>query len=578
MMYICAVCHKKMRRRFRNPDLSQPYLKALEEVNITGLPSIPLAPFPRKEDADAFVKMISDRLFLEEYIIQLGGTVLCPIKTPIPNLIRKAKEVMSSEEEGFQLYTDETRKEFHLLLVETLRDFGEALDNLAQNLPGSVEFQKALGALYRSGYVLLRISRGLAFQMHVNSIIGRLAQALNLPEMRSPNSTDADTEINYIRNLVLPKSFITWLRLMVGHFDSMEVLIKFATSPAFRFTEISASFMVVEEPDAELLPWRDLFDRKFLPEPEVAKKDSDKEDSDKKNKNKEVNVTNDTIRQFLDNKIKDAMFAKTMLDHSQNLLKHLKSFDTNFVTRWVKNIEKAIDTRTKELDAQSKALSATVEAKETAPDNAGSQPELLKASPQTVDNLTEETAPDDAGYQLGVLEAILQTVDNLKEETAPDDAGSQLELLKTSLHTVIDLATEFMNVKEKMTAAAADLNETVETWIKTQIKANAAHQIFYAIGTKKFLQGTLHCEAYLASFLPLHMTSPRPALLGVAKHLEVKPFFCLFLPSNSKISVYVAISRAGNRRIQTLLPCLPLLPRNHPGQKSKQKIPCARFA
>ena len=556
MMYVCAVCHKKMRRRFLNADLSQPYFQALQNVNMTGLP--PLAPnsFPDKEDPDTFVKMSSDRLFLEEYIIKLDGQNV--ITTDITELIKKAKEVLSrGEEEGCYMYTNATRLQFHNLLVEILTDFGRGLDVLSVHQPGSTGFKDGLKLLYRSAYLLLRLSRGLAFQVHVNSIFSRLTLALNLPEMRSANDPESDPEINYIRNLVLPKSFIAWARLMVGHLDSIEVLHRFTNSPAFTVTEISASFMVVEEPDIEVLPWRNLFDENYIPEPEFAKEDgakvdgaredseqeesniydsdkydsdkydSDKEDDNKKKKSDEMNITNDMIRRFFDSKTKDSIFAKSVLINSQNLYKHLTpSIHAIYAPRWVKNIKTAIDSRTAELKAQMEAIDEAIKAK----------------------------------------------------TITANDADFRRDLLNASNTIVQSVHPTFVTVENKVKANDNDAAKTVSDWIVTQTNANAALHFYYCMETKKVLQGTIHCEAYLASLLPLHLPSSRPSLLGVSENLRVRPFICSFLPSDSNFSVYVAISRAGNRCIQTLLPCMPLLSRNHTRQGCSHKISCERFA
>ncbi len=229
-----------MYRRFNNQDLSMPYFRALRDVKTDGLPSIPIGPFPdhqKREDAEAYNKMKSDRMFLEDFILKLKGKKR--VGTQIPNLRNAALNLPANKDGGFQLYTDETRGEFHLLLLEFLQEFSDSLDSLMENDVGSPIFVKSLDNLYRNGYLLFLLSRGAAYQMHIDSISPGLRNVLSLPRM-SLNNEHADPELTALRGVMLQKSFVTWLRLMTAHMDSVETLTKFTTS--YSIKEILPNF------------------------------------------------------------------------------------------------------------------------------------------------------------------------------------------------------------------------------------------------------------------------------------------------------------------------------------------------
>jgi hypothetical protein len=176
--YTAAVSYKKMARRFNNKNLSIPYFKSLEQVKNRDIPFMSQLG-GKRADNDRFGRdeVNNDRRFLKDFVALNTNRL-------IPNLINMVNNLPpDGEDSDFQLYTNETSAEFHLLLLLLLTNFKKALDDLVicqcqggKNEDQVVasdqanEFNRNVGKVYIYGYALLRISRGRAFQMHLENI------------------------------------------------------------------------------------------------------------------------------------------------------------------------------------------------------------------------------------------------------------------------------------------------------------------------------------------------------------------------------------------------------------------------
>jgi len=101
---------------------------------------------------------------------------------------------------------------------------------------------------------------------------------------------------------------VAWLRLMVGHFDAVEILVRHVTSPIFPYKSISIDILVAPPTNSALLPWSQLFTSyKFLPKTGAIKPLSA--------------ITNDQIHNFLKEGISTASKVKDALDQVRNALK-----------------------------------------------------------------------------------------------------------------------------------------------------------------------------------------------------------------------------------------------------------------
>ncbi|KAF8952139.1 hypothetical protein BDZ97DRAFT_1745881 [Flammula alnicola] len=322
--YTADMSYKKMARRFNNKNLSRPYIESLKRLK-----DIPLMSQPRRERSDNGHRRErdeadSDRLFLEDFV-KLFTNYPQLLTTSIPNLIEMANNMPRNDDDRiFQLYTNETSTEFHNLLLELLDNFKNALDRLIaldkdQVTKGSVkaaQFSQNVGDLHRNGYALLRLSRGRAFQMHLENV-GTLLE--DPRPIMGASIKEHDEELEAIQSVLPPKgsdgvekallkSYVAWLRLMVGHFDAVEILVRYVTLQHFPYDSISIDILVAPPTDSALLPWSELFtDYKFLPKTGAIKPLS--------------SITNDDIKNFLLNGIFIASNVKDTAVHAQNALK-----------------------------------------------------------------------------------------------------------------------------------------------------------------------------------------------------------------------------------------------------------------
>jgi len=293
-----------------------PYIESLKQVK-----SIPFMLQPSREagndrrDRDG---VNNDRGFLEDFVKLYAE---CPelLNARVPNIIKMAKN-MPPPGVAIQLYTNETRTEFHHLLLELLDCFKKALDQLialdkaADGSDRAVEkFNQNVNDAHLYGYALLRLSRGRAFRMHLENVESLLED----PRRSNAGASieEHDEELVAIRSVLPPNgsdsagealvnSYIAWLRLMVGHFDAVEIIVRYVTSHLFPYDSISIEILLAPPTDKALLPWPELFtNHKFLRKSVMA--------------NYVSTVTNDEIHKFLNDSIARASEAKQV----QNALK-----------------------------------------------------------------------------------------------------------------------------------------------------------------------------------------------------------------------------------------------------------------
>jgi len=330
--YIAAVSYKRMARRFNNTNLSMPYFESLKQVKTIRFMSRGKRANNNRRDR---VEVESDRLFIEDFV-KLYTSNPGLLKTPIPNLINMANHLPPTGSDDFELYTNETCNEFHHLLLELLDCFKYALDSLVtldkdKGAKGSdlavKQFNQLIGDVHRNGYALLRISRGRAFQMYLENIKTFLKdpRGSNVGASIGEHKEEIDEELEAIQSFLpqrgsdgaekaLLKSYTAWLRLMVGHFDAAEILVRHVTSNKFPYGSISIKILVAPPTDSALLPWSQLFtDYKYLP----------------KSGSLSV-ISNDEIHEFLVDGISKALKTKDAIGHAQNALKCSKQPELDY--------------------------------------------------------------------------------------------------------------------------------------------------------------------------------------------------------------------------------------------------------
>lgn len=325
-----AFSHRTIARRFNNEYLSTPYVDALRQVT-----DVPLMSMDQKqpqqsdrEKRDYLDEIRSDRQVLKHLSMLPPGRV--PIQ--IPNLLKAAE---NSQDKDFLLYTNETRMEFHLLLLDLLDRFREALATLvAMDKPEKFDrqsFSKSVDLVHLCGFMLLRLSRGRAFKMHLENIQtvlqepirpsvetstqareGEGGATLEKESLLNPNTAAAQDFDGVLPTPgsadALLKSYVAWLRLMVGHFDAVEILCRFIR-PSYK--SIDLKIIVAPPTERTQLKWSDLVQNpKYFPN--AASSSS--------------RFTNDDICKFLETNPNVKNFAKNLESEVFSGTVHCESF------------------------------------------------------------------------------------------------------------------------------------------------------------------------------------------------------------------------------------------------------------
>ena len=544
-IYIAAMSYKKIGRRFRR-TLSMAYIKSLKQVQ--DIP--PVQPRIKQADgpveaADGPVKAAdgpvkaennrveveSDRLFLECFV-KLYTDCQDKLDTRIPNLIKMANN-MPPKDVDFQLYTNETCTEFHHLLLELLDRFNNTLDALTtldkdeaakDSDQGNKLFNRNVGDLHRYAYGLLRLSRGLAFQMHLENIKSSLvdprrsAAGASIEEHDEEPDRELEEELEAIPRAgsdaekALLESYIAWLRLVVGHFDAAEILARYVTSSHFQYSSISVDILLSPPTDSALLPWSQLFTHNFLPSTRTL-----------------YPTSNDEIFSFLEKGISMASKAKDAIHHVQNALRcwcpdqpdALKT--RQFLQLLVGLVDKSIGDKQKSIGDKQKSI--------------GDKRKIIGERDKII----------------GERDKIIGERDKI--------IGDKAKAIITSIRTWEGNHREHLADNYKI---ANDIKE-----LRGVLGELSHHDLFFLNLEKKAFKGTLHCEACLASLLPA-FTLDIPADDSKYKEIEILPMMQveyslsdLFLSSDPHFRFLVKIAFwAGDWSIKTLLPCMRHLSRD----------------
>jgi hypothetical protein len=330
-----------MARRFNNKDLSIPYIESLKQVKL--IPLISDASSIADDSGCDGNEVASDRFFLEDFVKLYAGNPEL-LKSRVPKIIQMA-ENMPPTNIDIQLYTNETRTEFHHLLLELLDCFNKALDQLIAldktskgSAPAIKNFNDNVDDVHLYGYALLRLSRGRAFRKHLENI----ESFLDHPH-RS-NTGVSDPELEAISRLALVNSYIAWLRLMVGHFDAVEIIVRHVTSKDFPYDTIIVEILLAPPTNKTLLPWQELFtDYKFLRKSDAANS----------------TVTKEEIFKFLQDGMAAALKKKDVLHDLQSALRiwSLGEADSRKASHFLDHLMKLTDQEKDEIAAVKKKIS-----------------------------------------------------------------------------------------------------------------------------------------------------------------------------------------------------------------------------
>jgi hypothetical protein len=274
LLYVIATCHPKMIHRLEHQTLSEPYIQSLNQVTTFQFDE-------SKVDQGSTVEITNDRLFLVKFVLPASSG----LHTKIPKLIQQAK--LAEDSKPFQLYTKDTCMEFHELLNELLLGFRTSLNEVAKTrgdpkvpTQGSEEFKKKVKLVMLCGFALHKLAKGAALRTHLKTIAPLLIRTQTRTSMSAPieeqeeEQEEPDEDLKAVQPFVskegvempLWRSYVDWLRLIIAHFDAVDILVGYVTGPQFQHNSISVQILVAPPVDQSLLPWRELFtDSTLLP-------------------------------------------------------------------------------------------------------------------------------------------------------------------------------------------------------------------------------------------------------------------------------------------------------------------------
>jgi hypothetical protein len=327
LKYTITTCYSKMNRRFKH-HLSQRHLESLEHLKVEDFPFNP----ELQSDTDPG-KMSNDRALITGFVFQTKENPNM-LTSSIPN-IQLLCDNLPHKSEPFQLYTSETCREFHSLVVELLGKFRNYLNDLEGRLKGDpAAFKDTVNRTIVFGNALLRIARGSAFEMHLQNIATLLEDhrrisdaeiSMPMPDLAMEDEeADVENEEEELDEELLPiMSFVTdegqpmplwkiyrdWMRLMLVHFEAAKILTGYISHTPLPNKAISFKVLVTPRVDQAFLPWSDLLtDSRLFPAADPS----------------ENHKSNEEILQFLNDGLVSVKTANTNEKHGRSIMKFWK--------------------------------------------------------------------------------------------------------------------------------------------------------------------------------------------------------------------------------------------------------------
>lgn len=277
LCYVAGACYPKMLRRFRNTTVSVPYLQSLVEIKDFDFRDEVTVP-ETKEGYE------NEKVFLTHCVATWGRE----ININISHIVEQAD--LAAANKPFQLYSEKTSKQFHLLLVDILQALQTALRELEANQSStdgepSDKFRTAQLAVALNGYALLKLSESNALRRHLKMIQPLLSDKLRehmVETVLVQPEEEADDEMREVQPhiskegslVLLYMSVWDWVRLQVVHFDAVEILLAYVHGRRFPHTPLLIKLLSVPpildtttrpvtnlppQVSSQMLPWRDLF-------------------------------------------------------------------------------------------------------------------------------------------------------------------------------------------------------------------------------------------------------------------------------------------------------------------------------
>lgn len=285
--YVASVCHPKMIRRFENPTVSKPYLKAFDAVvNCVYNTDNHIIRSASEQDRE--------KEFLTNFILPTEGL----LGIDIPAIVEQAE--LAAAGKPFQLYSEKTCMEFHKLVynilealygsLEVLRTSKDNNDNVpvveGENPPAT--FKQARVAAALNGYALLKLTEIPALLEHLKNIEATLSTNVSYYRADILSHTDQGqdqvqteekdefkaVEPSVIKDGVSPRLstlYVDWMKLLAIHFDAIQSLLTFVNGNYYSpTTPLLIKLLLVPPVEAnrkragstkpsQMLPWPELF-------------------------------------------------------------------------------------------------------------------------------------------------------------------------------------------------------------------------------------------------------------------------------------------------------------------------------
>jgi len=257
LRYAIATCYPKINHRL-NDCVSESYIRTLTLLKEFSFD-------PKLQRDKRMTEFQNDWTFLNHILRFNSNTSAVTVTVPIPRITDLYRLHQGDAELEFELYTCDTCKEFHCLLVNLLVSFRTSIQGLSTSATDKKyeEFKNHLDTAIFTGFALLTMAKGRAFQMHMQTIEGSLMdfkQSIPVPnvvlneedsegEEEEEDSEDLTEELEAIPQRSrepkpLRKIYRDWLQLMVVHFHAADVLFGYINSVLEIFDTISVKILV----------------------------------------------------------------------------------------------------------------------------------------------------------------------------------------------------------------------------------------------------------------------------------------------------------------------------------------------
>lgn len=268
--YVVATCFPKILERLNHQTISQPYFSSLQQLKSFEFKEGPSEEIRKSRKSQEK----NDSLLLSSLLLRQQ------LSNKYPALTKLAKQ--DAAKEPYTLYSKDTYLEFHLLLIDLLSSFKKAVQGLSDSRgnsdkrePGSTVFRSHVTNVMTNGYMLLRMVQGYAITQHLKSIAPSLIDHRRKESMNSTMSYKSTDEQTEDLDMELPigkdgqpepvwKSYLDWLRLILAHIHSVEVLVRFVSSPHFPQKNISIKILTSPNVGREKLPWKEVL-QNYIP-------------------------------------------------------------------------------------------------------------------------------------------------------------------------------------------------------------------------------------------------------------------------------------------------------------------------